>query len=649
MLLRILLAVAACAGLLLAQPNELNLRQDPPAAIQSPQVNAVYTGTAGGTTYYYWISVRYPIGFSMPVAPVVVARAASTLGGGNSVALIWPAMPGASSYDVLRTSTPAAPSSCTCAVTLATTSTTATDSGGALSAWPPAGLGSAGSATATMAINNRDGHSPYVYMMVNSARSATTYYFSSLAGVINPLDYGAAGDGVTDDTAAIQRAVNAAQSSGKALFIPAGTYSISNVNVTAPVTIYGSGWGTVLKANAASIPLLVQNLGSAIYGVTLRDFAVDGNQKGQANAGLISLNNAIGFVVDHVYIHDGGNATDHTNGIAVSAGTLGGTGSLGSITNCLIERMSKGGINFSTEAVSAYIAGNIVRNSLNYVYAPGIQVSGGFNAKVIGNHVYNNLGNGIYIGANADGPTPAKTTIVSDNHVYNNGLGGSDVSGIVVTNAYGAAGNFGQIIVSGNVSYGHLSGYGILVANLSKISLTGNITYGNKFIGLYVDTCTAVNLTGNMATGNGVGTVGFDIAGIAFNDSSGISVVGNTITDDQSVKTQDYALRFSGTNSDFIVAANKMAGNKTGNIFGTLPSASFMYGNDIALTAGTLPAYKVNTTAGTNNGYVTFATLPSLPSNGDTIVCSDCTVASPTAGGGSGALVVRIGGVWVGK
>jgi len=35
--------------------------------------------------------------------------------------------------------------------------------------------------------------------------------------------------------------------------------------------------------------------------------------------------------------------------------------------------------------------------------------------------------------------------------------------------------------------------------------------------------------------------------------------------------------------------------------------------------------------------------------NGTQLVCADCTIASPTAGGGAGALAVRIGGIWVGK
>jgi Right handed beta helix region len=44
----------------------------------------------------------------------------------------------------------------------------------------------------------------------------------------------------------------------------------------------------------------------------------------------------------------------------------------------------------------------------------------------------------------------------------------------------------------------------------------------------------------------------------------------------------------------------------------------------------------------------TFATLPTA-AEGIILPCSDCTVANPTAGGGSGALVVRLGGVWIGK
>ena len=45
----------------------------------------------------------------------------------------------------------------------------------------------------------------------------------------------------------------------------------------------------------------------------------------------------------------------------------------------------------------------------------------------------------------------------------------------------------------------------------------------------------------------------------------------------------------------------------------------------------------------------TFAALPSSPPNGTILYCSDCTIASPTASGGTGAVVKRINGAWVGN
>jgi hypothetical protein len=46
---------------------------------------------------------------------------------------------------------------------------------------------------------------------------------------------------------------------------------------------------------------------------------------------------------------------------------------------------------------------------------------------------------------------------------------------------------------------------------------------------------------------------------------------------------------------------------------------------------------------------VTFATLDASPTNGDMYYCSDCTIANPTAALGTGAIVKRLNGVWVGN
>jgi hypothetical protein len=71
------------------------------------------------------------------------------------------------------------------------------------------------------------------------------------ADVVNVKDFGAKGDGVTDDTAAIQ----AAFSSGKDLFFSSGTYRITGYLTlsTANQTIRGSGSSSIINFDSASV------------------------------------------------------------------------------------------------------------------------------------------------------------------------------------------------------------------------------------------------------------------------------------------------------------------------------------------------------------------------------------------------------------
>jgi hypothetical protein len=76
---------------------------------------------------------------------------------------------------------------------------------------------------------------------------------------VNVKTYGATGDGTTDDTAAIQSAINAVRSAGGGVvFFPQGTYIVSiSLNFTGMVgfEVWGSGLGgTTIRLNTAGTP-----------------------------------------------------------------------------------------------------------------------------------------------------------------------------------------------------------------------------------------------------------------------------------------------------------------------------------------------------------------------------------------------------------
>ena len=67
-------------------------------------------------------------------------------------------------------------------------------------------------------------------------------------GVISVRDYGAVGDGETDDTEAMERAFAYAGANKVALYVPAGTYMIRRpLTIMSGMEIYGDGYNSIIK------------------------------------------------------------------------------------------------------------------------------------------------------------------------------------------------------------------------------------------------------------------------------------------------------------------------------------------------------------------------------------------------------------------
>ena len=93
------------------------------------------------------------------------------------------------------------------------------------------------------------GNSASISHIASGTGATATTVQTKLREVVSVKDFGAVGDGTTDDTTSIQAAINSLGSNGGIVNFPPGTYRCtSEINPgTIPVVLNGSGWSTLVS------------------------------------------------------------------------------------------------------------------------------------------------------------------------------------------------------------------------------------------------------------------------------------------------------------------------------------------------------------------------------------------------------------------
>lgn len=406
--------------------------------------------------------------------------------------------------------------------------------------------------------------------------------------VIHATDFGAKGDGVTDDTAAVQAALDA----GLSVYFPPGTYLISDTLVLATGhTLWAdSPFAVTIKLKDSTVAdLSTESSLMAAIGktdITVRHLGLDGNKANNDTTnkgGGIAFNNCDRVVVEGCFV-----TNIPRDGIVVRAPTGNNVDIRlvnNLITNCGAASMTVGGEGIIVvEGEFVVISGNICRGNL----LRGIEIE--ILSTVIKNFfVSNNIcdGNARGIGINGAVQGAVVGNIVSDNTEFGIDIRASATARLTVTGNY----------ITNSTD-------GIFVKTSSFLSLLSNQidSCGNN---IRLETATSIIIDGNL----------LDLAdndGLEFTagTNSGIIISDNIVKRSNQSETSKDNINGIGTN--ITISGNQVqkgggAGARYGINIGSGSSTVIIKDNDLTAAGATANINDAGT--GTringNRGFVT--------------------------------------------
>ncbi len=408
---------------------------------------------------------------------------------------------------------------------------------------------------------------------------------------MNARDFGAVGDGIVDDTTALQNCINRSVASGTPVFINAGTYKLTaTLTITGACLITGAGILVSSKlAPIASISAISINTTAAVM---LRDFDIVYSSISSPGTSAITFSissgNQNGSRFENLFIQQAYVGIDF-----VTSGT-------GSITNAVVRDCYFSGFGGTTTGILFNsVGGSLVGDNLidgctfsqsGAAIAVEIRASSAvriMNSVLGGDNTAGSYG--VYLNLEASAPTGTGDLLIIGNSIENRQYG-------VYASRQNNSGTWVNTQVIGNEFEPAAGGYAVYVptdgtgAWLLELIVNSNLVFGpgsgtNSLIS--IDSTTDLIVNGNLLKSNGGTTTGIAI---------GSAVTYGLVTNNRIVNTTT-ALTNASTS---IVIKDNPGYNPVG-----VTAAATMGTSPFTVTAGPTPETHYIRQSATNTATIT--------------------------------------------